>query len=136
MASAVTPDTIREYAGLPSEVPSELLDRHIGIATRDLTRDTGVTASPDGMEEEWAEALTVRALASVLPWLNTFALSGSAKVGRLEGAIEYRFLDVDETEARVKALNARFEELVGQIKPAADETEGQVSVGSGWMVAI
>lgn len=136
MTAAVTPETIREYAGLPSEVPSELLDKHIGIATRDLTRDTGVTAPPDGTEEDWTEALTVRALASVYPWLNSFALSGAAKVGKLEGSVEYRFLDVDETEARVKALNARFDELVGVIKPAADETEGQVSVGSGWMAAI
>ena len=114
---SITPGEIKVYANLPQEVPDALLARHIEIAERDLARATGLTAAPAGLVEQWAEALTLRALASAFPWLNTFALDGAAKVGRMEGSVEYRFLDAGEVEEKVKNLNARFEELVSLLTP-------------------
>lgn len=137
MPVVVTPADVRSHANLPSEVPEALLTRHIGIATRDLTRATGLADAPVERENEWSEALIVRALASAFPWLNTFALDGAAKVGRLEGAVEARFLTADEVEARVKDLNDRFDELVAQIIPAPEQGEDdQITTDLGWMAAI
>ncbi len=137
-SASITPADIRVFANLPNEVPEALLNKHIGVAERDLSRLSGVSATPLGLEKEWHEALTVRALASVFPWLNTFALDGAAKVGRLEGSVEYRFLDADEVEAKVKALMSRFEELVAKVTPdnPDDETQGQVSADTIWLTAI
>ena len=115
MTRTVTIEAIRSYANLPNEAPSALLERHLDVARRDLSRATGFEAAPKGAQELWDEALIVRALAGAFPWLNTFALDGAAKVGRLEGSIEARFLDAQEVEARVGALNARFDALVGRI---------------------
>lgn len=134
----VTPDEIRAYANLPSEVPEALLSKHIGIAKRDLARATGLAGAPEGQDQEWIEALTVCALASVFPWLNTFTLDGAAKVGRLEGSVEYRFLDADEVEAKVENLNTRFEELVAEMVTveAGDEMSDQVGLGLISLIAI
>lgn len=135
----VTPADIRAYANLPAEVPEALFLKHIEIAMRDLVKASGVTVAPEGHEEEWSEALTVRALASAYPWLNTFALDGAAKVGRLEGSIEYRFLDAEEVEKKVDKLNTRFDELVAQMpKPDADDetTPDQVGLGITSLMAI
>lgn len=136
--ATVTPAEIRAFANLPSEVPEALLIKHIEIAERALASAAGVAVAPEGLEQEWTEALTVRALASVFPWLNTFALDGAAKVGRLEGSVEYRFLDADEVEVKVKGLMSRFEELVANVTPAdpADETQGQASADTAWLGAI
>ncbi len=135
---SMTPDEIRDYANLPQEVPEALLSRHIEIARRDLARATGIDAAPDGLDEQWTEALTVRALASAFPWLNTFALNGAAKVGRLEGSVEYRFLDADEVEEKVKNLNARFEELVSVLTPAdpGETPPDEANLGSLSMMSV
>lgn len=135
---SITPDEIRVYANLPKEVPEALLSRHAEIALRDLARATGVDAAPEGLNEQWAEALTVRALASAFPWLNTFALDGAAKVGRLEGSVEYRFLDPEEVEEKVRNLNARFEELVSVLTPAdpGETPPDEVSFGSITMMSV
>lgn len=136
-AIMVTPAQIRAFAGLPVEVPEVLLAGHIQIAARDLARRTGLNAVPAGRDDDWREAMTVRALASVLPWLNTFALSGAAKVGRLEGSVEYRFLDPDEVAARVAGLMARFDALVATLSPNQnDHGAGQVSLPGITMIAI
>ena len=136
--ASVTPAEIRAYANLPSEVPEALLSKHIGITARDLTRAVSVPDAPEGLEQEWTEALTVRALASVFTWLNTFALNGAAKVGRLEGSVEYRFLDADEVEAKCKSLNDRFDELVAILTPidADEETPDQANLETAWLTAI
>ncbi len=135
---SITPDEIRAYANLPQEVPETLFSKHIEIAQRDLARATGIDAAPDGLDEQWAEALTVCALASAFPWLNTFALDGAAKVGRLEGSVEYRFLDADEVEEKVKNLNARFEELVSVLTPAdpGETPPDEASLGSLSMMSV
>lgn len=133
---AITPADIRTFANLPSEVPEALLVEHIGIAARDLSRRTGSHTAPAGQEEHWSEALLVRALASAFPRLNAFALSGAAKVGRLEGSVEYRFLTPEEVAARVDALMARFDELVALLSPDDPDTPGHVTVGNITMIAI
>lgn len=136
--ATVTPAEIRAYANLPSEVPEALLSKHIEIAERDLIKASGVEVAPEGHEQEWIEALTVRALASAFPWLNTFALDGAAKVGRLEGSVEYRFLDADDVEAKCENLNNRFDELVAKMPRADvdDETPDQVGLGITSLMAI
>lgn len=133
---AITPADIRTFANLPSEVPETLLAEHIRIAARDLPRRTGRPTAPAGQEEHWSEALTVRALASAFPWLNTFALEGAAKVGRLEGSVEYRFLTPEEVEARVDALMDRFDALVALLSPDDPAAPGHLTVGNITMIAI
>lgn len=134
----VTPEVIRAYANLPTEVPEALLTKHIQIATRDLERATGVSVAPEGLDETWGEALTIRALASAFPWLNTFALNGAAKVGRLEGSVEFRFQTAEEVDEKVDALNSRFAELVALLTPdSPDETpQDEVRLGAISMMAI
>ena len=136
--ATVTPAEIRAYANLPSEVPEDLLSKHIEIAKRDLVKASGVADAPEGHEQEWIEALTVRALASAFPWLNTFALDGAAKVGRLEGSVEYHFLDADDVEAKCENLNNRFDELVAKMPrdETDDETPDQVGLGITSLMAV
>lgn len=133
---AITPAEIRTWAGLPAEVPETLLTEHIGVAARDLSRRTGQQEPTAGQEDDWAEALTVRAIASAFPWLNTFALSGSAKVGRLEGSVEYRFLTPDEVKARVDELMDQFDELVARLAPASRDDDDTAAVSTGGITLI
>ena len=112
---------LRAYANLPSEVPDTLLTAHIEAAERALRGRLMRAEAPAGHEPDWDEAVTVWALASAMPWLNTFALDGAAKVGRLEGAVEFRFLTPADVEARCRTLMARFEALVGALPRAAQE---------------
>lgn len=137
MSTPVTPATVRAHANLPPEVPEALLAEHIAIAGRDTIAAAGVDAAPLGFEDLWSEAVTVRALASVFPWLNTFALDGAARVGRLEGAVEARFLDADEVEARITKLDARFHTLIAKL-PKADtpEDDATVNIQDTWMTVI
>ncbi len=135
--AAITPADVRAWAGLPVEVPEALLARHIEIAARDLSRLTGNPGPLAGQEADWAEALTVFALASAFPWLNTFALSGAAKVGRLEGSVEYRFLTPDEVQARVDDLMNAYRRLVGRLVPGQPaDTTGAVTGGDITLTAI
>lgn len=113
----IQPADLRQFANLPPEVPEALLAEHIGIAERELARVTGATGPATGREDDWAEALKVRALASALPWLNTFALDGAAQVGRLEGSVTYRFLTADEVAAKTVSLLDRFNDLAAILTP-------------------
>ena len=108
---------IKVYANLPTAVPDGLLTKHLKTAEGDLKRRTGLDTALIKHQAEWDEALTVKTLAAAYPWLNTFSLDGAAKVGRLEGTVEARFLDADETAERVELLNKRYEELVAVINP-------------------
>lgn len=135
-AVVITPAELRAWAGLPPEVPDLLLATHIATAARDLSRRTGSPGPAAGQEDDWAEALTVRALASAFPWLNTFAMSGASRVGRLEGSVEYRFLTPDEVAARMDDLMSQFAELVARLLPDQPETPDAVSTGGITMIAI
>lgn len=134
--ASITPADVRAYANLPGEVPDVLLSTHIGAARRDLVEATGCEDAPAERESEWTEALTVRALASAFPWLNTFALDGAAKVGRLEGAIEYRFLDTEDVDGRVAALNSRFSDLCAVIKPPTETPSEAADLGAIGMMVV
>ena len=136
ISNVIAPSDVRRFAGLPSEVPDTLLTTHIAVALRELKRRVGVeglgAASP--LTEAWKEALTVKALASAYPWFNSFALDGAAKVGRLEGAVEYRFLDASETDARIERLDERFDVLVSEIRIGLSPPgDNEISVDSGAM---
>jgi hypothetical protein len=135
---AITPQDVRGFANLPSEVPDALINKHIDVAARELRARTGMDEPPDGHEADWNEALTLRALASVFPWLHTFSLSGAAKVGRLEGSVEYRFLDADDTAAAVEKLTSRYDVLAARIKSAGPKEEDDSSAGFGalGMIAV
>ena len=133
----ITPQHIRDYASLPMQVPEALLQSHIDIALRDLVRLTGRETMPEGQAEQWREAASVRALASVFPWLNTFALEGAAKVGRLEGAVEYRFVGPDEVDERIRRLDQRFEELISLLQaPTENEQSSATGFGAFSLIAI
>ena len=135
--ASITPAEVRAYANLPAEVPDALLAIHIAIAMRDLVAATGCVDAPANLSAEWAEALTVRALASVFPWLNTFALSGAAKVGRLEGAVEYRFLDTDDVAGRIAELDVRFSDLCALITPTEEAADPVgINLGAIGMMAV
>ncbi len=53
----LTAAMVRAYANLPPEVPEALLERHIGIAARDLARATGLMGAPENKTAAWAKAL-------------------------------------------------------------------------------
>ena len=131
--AVILPQDVRDFANLPSEVPNDLLVRHIDIASRDLMRRTGIARPADTLRPElvadWRDALTALALASVFPWLNSFALSGAAKVGRLEGSVEYRFLDPDDVDAVIERLEALASGLIARI--TADQADDDDGDGSG-----
>jgi hypothetical protein len=126
-----TAAALRAFANLPSEVPEALLTLHLGNALTDVRRGAAANQAAVGYEAEWTEAVTVRALATALPWLNTFALDGAAKVGRLEGTVEFRFLTPDDVAARVAALNARYEQLIGVLRAALTPDDAAASVTAG-----
>lgn len=123
--------TLRAYANLPSEVPEALLQAHVDSAQADLLRMVAIPALPVPAPLEWSEAITVRALASVFPWLNTFALDGAAKVGRLEGTVEFRFLTPEDVAARVAALNTRFGELLPILRSKLNPAPAPTAVSFG-----
>lgn len=114
---------MRAYANLPSEVPDSLLDQHLSGAELDVRRRAGFLAPPPGFEPIWDEAICAKALANALPWLNTFALDGAAKVGRLEGTVEFRFLTPDDVDARSRRLMARYDELMSALPGADAQTD-------------
>lgn len=95
----MTPVRVRELTGWPEEVPETLLNAHLAAARRAIdalvTTRTGV---------DYTDAIAWEAARTAVPLLNTFALSGAAKVGRLEGGIEWRFL----APADVEAIARRF----------------------------
>ena len=110
---------LKAWANLPAETPDALINRHLDAAKAALARRTGRGRAPAGLAAEWQEAHTVAALASLYPWLHTFALDGAARVGRLEGSVEARFLDAAEVDARVLSLQKRLAVLVRVLKKDA-----------------
>jgi hypothetical protein len=135
-AAATLPADVRAYAHLPAEVPDGLLSEHLAVAVRDLARDAGRTAPATDAEAAWREATIVRALASAFPWLNTFALSGAAKVGRMEGAVEFRFLGPEDVAARVEELTARYDELVAELSEPSAAGAGGAQLDAFWLGAV
>lgn len=124
-------DALRNLLGWPEEVSQTTLEAHLASAERDLQRRTGQAAPTEAQALDWEQAVCWLAAASALPVLNTFALSGAAKVGRLEGSVEWKFLTPDEVLDLIRLYEQRAMELIASWGDA--ETGG----GAGlWMEAI
>lgn len=130
-----SPVAVRAYANLPAEVPEAYLQKHCTIAVADVMKATGLKVAPDGYAERYDEAVTVRALASALPWMHTFAMDGAAKVGRLEGTVEARFLNSDDVDRLIARLERRYSDLLGMI-PKSEAHDGATDAGGIFMTAI
>lgn len=130
---------LRDLTGWPEEVPDSLLYAHGDEAADEMLRLTGVSEAPTGSEDRWARSLAWLTAASALPSLHTFSLSGAAKVGRLEGGVEFRFLSAAEVAALAAEWHGRGVTLLAGMVAAVPEEEGEsagVSLGDGWMAAI
>jgi len=116
----MTPERVRELMGWPPDVPDALLEAHLDVAGRTLAARVPAAArsGPD-----WGDALAWEAARTALPVLHTFALSGAAKVGRLEGTVEWRFLTPSEIEAFQKQCADRVEACIARMLGAPAETE-------------
>ncbi|MDW8399392.1 MAG: hypothetical protein RMK90_12615 [Acetobacteraceae bacterium] len=90
----MTPERVRELTGWPQEVPQALLAAHCAAAKRAVDALTPARGGSD-----YEEAIAWEAARTAAPMLHTFALSGSARVGRLEGGVEWRFLTPAEAQA-------------------------------------
>lgn len=98
----MTPERVRELTGWPTDVPEPLLEAHCAAARRAVEAMTAARAGAD-----YEDAIAWEAARTAAPVLNTFALAGAAKVGRLEGGVEWRFL----SPAEAQALAQRFAAL-------------------------
>jgi hypothetical protein len=116
----MTPERMRELMGWPPEVPDALLETHLDLAGRTMAArvPAEARAGPD-----WGDALAWEAARTALPVLHTFALSGAAKIGRLDGTVEWRFLTPSETEALQKLCAAQVEACIARILGAPAESE-------------
>lgn len=113
-ASISTAD-IRRYANLPSEAPEALLQEHLGNAKRNARRTFGREDAPLGLEDDWRELIIVSTLISAIPWLHMVTMEGVSKAGRLEGEVDFRFMEPEEIDELLKRLNARGEILHADI---------------------
>lgn len=130
---------LRSLTGWPDAVPDDVLFAHGDDAEDELRQLSGLTEAPTGMEDLWARALAWLAAASALPSLNTFALSGAAQVGRLESAVEFRFLRPEEAAGVADGWRARGLALVARLnvtdRDAPVVTDG-ATLGDGWMAVL
>lgn len=114
----MTPERVRELTGWPAEAPDALIDAHLAQAVRAVNALTPARSGAD-----YEDAIAWEAAATAAPMLHTFALSGAAKVGRLEGAVEWRFLspaEADAFSARCRAMrDAALARLNGNSLAAA-----------------
>jgi hypothetical protein len=134
---------LRALTGWPEAVPDDLLYAHMDEALREAQALTGLAEAPDDGADAWASGVAWLAAASALPSLHTFALSGAAKVGRLEGSVEFRFLTPDQVAAQVAIWEGKGRSLLMRL--AAGETDADsdgdgiadsVTAGPAWMGAV
>ncbi|WP_141054549.1 hypothetical protein [Tepidiphilus succinatimandens] len=108
----MTPQRVRELTGWPPEVPEEMILSHLGLAQRQFAqRLPGVAPS----SQDAQDAISWLAAASLAPLLHAFALSGAAKVGRLEGAVEWRFLTPVEAQAFARHCQDEAEKCISRL---------------------
>ena len=105
----MTPAELRTLMGWPAEVPDDLLARHIAEAERAQRARLPFEPPAEGADgrADWVSAVLWQAAASVVPTVHTFALTGAAKVGRLEGSVEWRFLGPEDVRSLQQDLEAR-----------------------------
>lgn len=136
----VTNNDIQQYGNLPSQVPQQTLDEHREAAQRDVDALAGgAVVENDSRYPAYREAIIVKALASSLPFIHTFYLQGAAKVGRLEGTVEARFLDPEEVQALQDQLEDRYDELTPQLSVTEDNATDEplgTQAGDIWMEAV
>ncbi|WP_043700667.1 hypothetical protein [Tepidimonas taiwanensis] len=114
----MTPERVRELTGWPPEVPDAVLDAHLDLARREVAARVppALAAHPEALD-----AVAWLAAASAAPVLHTFALSGAAKVGRLEGAVEWRFLSPAEAEGYAAHCRRQAEACLSRLLSAAGD---------------
>lgn len=121
----MTPERVRELTGWPEDVPEALLTAHCAAAKRAIDALTPARAGAD-----YEEAISWEAARTATPVLNTFALSGAAKVGRLEGGVEWRFLSPEEADGLARRFAALRDACLARL-PAAPGVLGDV-----WLAAL
>lgn len=111
----MTPERVRELTGWPVDVPEDLIQAHLDQASRELAaRLPGASAAG----ADYQDALAWLAAASTAPLLHTFAMAGAAKVGRLEGTLEWRFLAPNEAAAYAAHCRAMAEACIERLEHA------------------
>lgn len=106
----MTPERVRDLTGWPEDVPEALLEAHLAAARRFVDALTTARAGAD-----YEEAICWEAARTATPVLHTFALSGAAKVGRLEGGVEWRFLAPHEVEALSRGFAALRDQCLARL---------------------
>ena len=127
---------LRAFARWPAEVPADFLTVHLTAALRDLQRDTGLLAAPDGQAGAWLEAQLARAYALAVPFLNTFAVDGAARTGRLLGNAEFQFLTAEEALTLASRQEERYRRLVDALTPDGTATATTAHGGRFTYLAI
>lgn len=115
----MTPERVRELAGWPEDVPEALLEAHLAAASRAVDALTTARAGPD-----YEDAIAWEAARTALPALHTFALSGAAKVGRLEGGVEWRFLAPTEVQALAQHFASLRDACLARLASITDDSGG------------
>lgn len=137
---SVTAQTIRDYANWPDKVLDPFLAGKLPSATRQVQRETSLNVAPEGMEDEWDEAVTLLCIARSLPFLHTFTQPGAAyAVQSAQSARnKFQYLDAENVTSSVERAEKRALELINVIKRAAgsDDSDGDFSAGSFFMGAI
>lgn len=115
------PERVRELTGWPTEVPDALIEAHLDAARRAIDAQTAARSGAD-----YQDAICWEAARTAAPLLNTFALAGAAKVGRLEGGVEWRFLAPHEVEALARRFAALRDACLARLAAPAGAVSGQL----------
>lgn len=139
-ATTLTTQAIRTYANWPSEVPEAFLAEHLKIAEREMKRVFGVEVAPLEVSDDWRELLTISTIQSAIPWLHMITMDGVSKAGRLDGEVDFRFMDAEEIDRLLGRLSDREEKLSSNIARALDDGDDDApassSTGSIGLMAI
>ncbi|WP_114649108.1 hypothetical protein [Pseudothauera hydrothermalis] len=115
----MTPERVRELTGWPEDVPEALLLAHLDAARRRIDALTTARAGAD-----YDDAIAWEAARTAAPVLHTFALAGAAKVGRLEGGVEWRFLSPSELEGYARRLAEMRDACLARLPAASSALSG------------
>ncbi len=130
--ASITTDDIRRYANLPCEAPEALLNEHLGNAKRKMRRLFGRQDVPAGLADDWRELIVVGALISALPWLHMITLDGVSKAGRLDGEVDFRFMDAEEVDDLLERLRDRAKVLEADISNELNALGGDMPAGANF----
>ncbi len=128
----MTPERVRELTGWPLDVPDALIEAHLDLARREVAARVPPALATHA---EALDAVAWLAAASAAPLLHTFALSGAAKVGRLEGAVEWRFLSPAEAVGFAAHCRAQAQACLSRLLALAAETDYRAA-GAIFMASV